>query len=181
MFGRTTRQQTVDELVRVRRWNQRRGVAKPKVTRDRSADFGPDRVEYVAPLIVGQVCCIVPGLDMSISRHVGPEVMTVGSKMQSLRIGISKARKRGGKIEWKRTGRRSHRIIHRVTFRAYSWTNVSVTAIDLIQGATRGGGRMDTDKTTKSRVEAGMHIDLAGRRTYSDFGSGSSRTRSRRL
>jgi tryptophan 2,3-dioxygenase len=28
---------------------------------------------------------------------------------------------------------------------------------------------MDTNKTTKSRVEAGMHIDLAGRRTYSEY------------
>jgi tryptophan 2,3-dioxygenase len=28
---------------------------------------------------------------------------------------------------------------------------------------------MDTKKTTKSRVEAGMHIDLAGRRTYSEY------------
>lgn len=28
---------------------------------------------------------------------------------------------------------------------------------------------MNTKKTTKSRVEAGMHVDLAGRRTYSEY------------
>jgi hypothetical protein len=58
--------------------------------------------------------------------------MTVGSKMQPLRIGISEARKRGRKIKRNRSGRRNHRVIHRVTLRAYSMPHVSVTTIDLI-------------------------------------------------
>ena len=139
------------------------------MTRDGSADFGPDRVEYVVPLVVRQAGRIVPRLDMSIPRHVGPKVVTVGGKMQSLGIGVSEARKCAGQIEWNRAGRHNHRIIHRATLRAYSMTNVSVTTIDLIGGATRGGGKMNTKKTTKSRVEAGMHVDLAGRRTYSEY------------
>jgi hypothetical protein len=121
--------------MRVRRRHQRRGVAEPKVTRDSGADLGPDRVEYVAPLVVGQARRIIPRLDMSIPRHVGPEVMTVGSEMQSLGIGISEVRKRGREIEWNQAGGRNHRIIHRVTLRAYSITNVSVTTIGSFGGS----------------------------------------------
>ena len=72
---------------------------------------------------------------MSIPRHVGPKVVTVGGKMQSLGIGVSEARKCAGQIEWNRAGRHNHRIIHRATLRAYSMTNVSVTTIDLIGGS----------------------------------------------
>jgi tryptophan 2,3-dioxygenase len=35
--------------------------------------------------------------------------------------------------------------------------------------AARSGFRVDDSKTTKSRVEPGMHVDLAGRRTYADY------------
>jgi tryptophan 2,3-dioxygenase len=35
--------------------------------------------------------------------------------------------------------------------------------------AARSGFRMDDSKTPKSRVEPGMHVDLAGRRTYAEY------------
>jgi tryptophan 2,3-dioxygenase len=35
--------------------------------------------------------------------------------------------------------------------------------------AARSGFRMDDSRTPKSRVEPGMHVDLAGRRTYADY------------
>src|SRR4051812_33203968 len=106
---RTARKQAVDKFMGIDCWHERRGVGKTKVTRDFSADSAPQRVEHHCPLIIDQTCCIVPSLDVSVSRDVRPIVMAVRGKMQTFRVGAAEAPERCRKVKGYRSGKHSHR------------------------------------------------------------------------
>src|SRR5947209_13051118 len=72
--------------MRIRGKDDRVRLAGPELGGDFGLGGGPDLVHHLVPLAVGEPRGVVPRLYLPVEARVGPEMMTVGGKMQPLRI-----------------------------------------------------------------------------------------------
>ena len=85
-------EQADEELMRVRREDDRIGLPGPELSRDVALRLGPDLVHHLVPLAVGEPGRIVPRLDLSLEARVRPKVMAVRGEVQPVGIGDEAAR-----------------------------------------------------------------------------------------
>src|SRR5208282_3969608 len=60
-------------------------------------------------------------------------------------------------------------IFKKVKYSTVAWPMFQSRRSSSLGDATCGAFRMDSNKIPESRVEAGMHVDLAGQHTYGEY------------
>ena len=86
-FARRRGDKPDEEIVRVRRKDDRVRIAGAELARDMRLRLGPDLVHDLVPFAVGEARGVFPRLHMPVEAGVGPEVMAVRGEVQPLGIG----------------------------------------------------------------------------------------------
>ena len=97
--GRQGREDPQQEIMGVRREDQRGGVGQRQLAGDLRAEIRQHRSQHLGPFPVLQPRGGVPGLDLGGAGHVGPGVVAVGGDMQPRGIGGEEAGEMGAQIQ----------------------------------------------------------------------------------
>ena len=76
-----------DEIMGIGRKAQCCGIGQIQFSGDMLLRFGPDGTHDLGPFVIGQHRRVFPGRHMAVMARVGPEMVAMRGKMQTIRIG----------------------------------------------------------------------------------------------